>query len=175
MKKNRTRNVNKVATEKLGRMKQGVAKIRTQTNYQRVELRVKEKLLQQETILIRDMTDSSKATTKETIYVNTSATNPSMVRKKALARINQIAQMSTQTTVTGGERNPHRIETPIRNASANLNNPSIPFNKTRLTTIKRRLPVVPPMQLNCSSNILFNDSSIPTEITASSINVTQQR
>ena len=58
------------------------------------------------------MTDSSKATTKETIYVNTSATNPSIVRKKALARINQIAQMSTPTTVTGAERTPHLIETP---------------------------------------------------------------
>ena len=118
------------------------------------------------------MTDSSKATTKETIYVNTSATNPSIVRKKALARINQIAQMSTPTTVTGAERNPHLIQTPIRNASPNLNNPSFPVNTTLLTTIKRRLPVVPPMLLNCSSNILFNESSIPIEITASSINVT---
>ena len=116
------------------------------------------------------MTDSSKATTKETIYVNTSATNPSIVRKKALAKISQIAQMSTPTT--GAERNPHLIQTPIRNASANLNNPSFPVNTTPLTTIKRRLPVVPPMLLNCSSNILFNESSIPIEITASSINVT---
>ena len=40
------------------------------------------------------------------------ATNANIVRKKASARINQIAQMSTPTTVTGAERTPHLIETP---------------------------------------------------------------
>ena len=61
LKKNRTRNVNKAAAGKLGRMDQGVAKIKTKTNYKRVELRVKEKLLQKETTQIKDITESLKA------------------------------------------------------------------------------------------------------------------
>lgn len=61
LKKSRTRNVNKAAADKLGRMVQGVAKIKTKTNYKRVELRVKEKLLQKETTQIKDITESLKA------------------------------------------------------------------------------------------------------------------
>lgn len=61
LKKNRIRNVNKAAADKLGRMDQGVAKIKTKTNYKRVELRVKEKLLQKETTQIKDITESLKA------------------------------------------------------------------------------------------------------------------
>ena len=44
--------------------------------------------------------------------MNVLATNANIVRKKASARINQIAQMSTPTTVTGAERTPHLIKTP---------------------------------------------------------------
>lgn len=130
--------------------------------------------MRKETTQITDTTEGPKATTEEITPANASATNPIIVRMKASARNNK---MTTPTTVTGAEKNPNLIETPIRNTSANLNNEPTPVNITPLIRIKRRLPVVPPTPLNCSSstNILLNESSLPTEITALSINVTQRR
>ena len=133
--------------------------------------------MRKETTQITDTTEGPKATTEEITPANASATNPIIVRMKASARNNKMTQMSTPTTVTGAEKNPNLIETPIRNTSANLNNEPTPVNITLLIRIKRRLPVVPPTPLNCSSstNILLNESSLPTEITALFINVTQRR
>lgn len=55
--------------------------------------------------------------------MNALAKTPTTVRKKASDRISQV--ISTPTTTTGAKKNPHLIETPIRNASVSLNNPPI--------------------------------------------------
>ena len=126
LKKNKVRNVNKVADEKLGRTEQAIQKIRTGSDIKRAERKIKDQLASQQT-------QSDKEVSKEVYQIETDTNIPQTP-----------IHISRKSYINGANRtidvNLEQIPIPVSRNSCE----SEFILETPKTTIRRRLPVVPP-------------------------------
>ena len=126
LKKNKDRNFNQAAGEKLGRTEEAIQKIRTGSEYKRAERKIKDQLASQQT-------QSDKEVSKEVCQIETDTNIPQtpthISRKSFINEVNRTI-----------DENQEQAPVPVsRNSCASEFIPEMPR-----TTITRQLPVVPP-------------------------------